>query len=82
MIPAKYTCPDGWTREYYGYLMSEHVDNSRSTYECVDVSFGSVAGRESGLNGGHFYHVEAHCSGMACPPYNNFRELSCVVCSK
>ena len=20
MVPAKYTCPTGWTREYYGYL--------------------------------------------------------------
>ena len=24
MVPAKYTCPSGWTREYYGYLMSEY----------------------------------------------------------
>ena len=23
MIPAKYTCPKGWTTEYYGYLMAE-----------------------------------------------------------
>jgi len=24
MVPAKYTCPTGWTREYYGYLMAEY----------------------------------------------------------
>ena len=36
MIPAKYTCPGGWTREYYGYLMSERIDNYRTMYECVD----------------------------------------------
>ena len=24
MVPAKYTCPTEWTREYYGYLMSSH----------------------------------------------------------
>ena len=26
MFPAKYTCPSGWTREYYGYLMAELKD--------------------------------------------------------
>ena len=25
MIPAKTSCPSGWTREYYGYLMSEYI---------------------------------------------------------
>ena len=25
MVPAKYTCPTGWTREYYGYLMAENM---------------------------------------------------------
>ena len=29
MVPAKYTCPTGWTREYYGYLMSEHSVHQR-----------------------------------------------------
>ena len=24
MIPAKYRCPSTWTREYYGYLMTEY----------------------------------------------------------
>ncbi len=82
MIPAKYTCLSGWTREYYGYLMSEHVNNNRSTYECVDISMESIPGSQNDVSGGHFNHVEAHCNGMACPPYNNYKELSCVVCSK
>ena len=38
MIPAKYTCPSGWTREYFGYLMSEHHSYHRSQYTCVDHS--------------------------------------------
>ena len=29
-----------------------------------------------------FRHVEANCSGMVCPPYNNYKELNCVVCTK
>ena len=35
MIPAKTTCPSGWTREYYGYLMSEYITERRTMYECV-----------------------------------------------
>ena len=84
MIPAKLTCPSGWTREYYGYLMAEHVDRShgRTMYTCVDVIMESVPESQNHIDGGHFYHVEAHCNGVACPPYNNYKELTCVVCSK
>ena len=42
MIPAKYTCPSGWTREYFGYLMSEHYNHGRSQFSCVDHSLKSV----------------------------------------
>jgi hypothetical protein len=35
MIPAK---TSGWTREYYGYLMSKHKIFSRTMYECVDMA--------------------------------------------
>ena len=84
MISAKLTCPSGWTREYYGYLMAEHVDRSygRTMYTCVDHIMESVPGSQNHITGGHFYHVEAHCNGVACPPYNNYKELTCVVCSK
>ena len=82
MIPAKTSCPSGWTREYYGYLMSEAISHRRSTYTCVDMDMESVPGSAYPREGGHFYHVEAHCNGMACPPYDNSKELNCVVCSK
>ena len=83
IIPAKTTCPIGWTREYYGYLMSEaSTINHRTMYECVDKDLESIPGSQDGINGCHFYHVEAHCNGVACPPYNNEKELTCVVCSK
>ena len=33
MLPAKTSCPDTWTREYYGYLMSGPIGNSgRSSF--------------------------------------------------
>ena len=82
MIPAKMSCPSGWTREYYGYLMSEIKDNRRTEYVCVDRNMESIPGSQNHIDGGHFFHVEAHCNGMACPPYNNQKELTCVVCSK
>ena len=34
-IPAKYSCPPGWTREYYGYLMSSWKDLKRTMFVCV-----------------------------------------------
>ena len=36
MIPARRTCPQSWTREYEGYLMTSYVINNRMTFECVD----------------------------------------------
>jgi len=44
MIPAKYTCPGGWTREYFGYLMSEHHNYHQSQFSCVDYNLKSVIG--------------------------------------
>ena len=82
MIPAKTSCPSGWTREYYGYLMSERITNRRTMYTCVDME--SIPGSQNHIEGGHFYHVEAHCNGLVCSAfaYNNYKELTCVVCSK
>ena len=83
MIPGKTTCPPTWTREYYGYLMAELYRHKRSTYECVDKAMESLPGSSANTEGALFYHVEAVCGvGIPCPPYNNYKELNCVVCSK
>jgi hypothetical protein len=82
MIPATTTCPAGWTMEYMGYLMSEARLHFRTMYECVDMNMDVVPGTAADVTGSHFYHVEADCSGVACPPYDNQRELNCVVCSR
>ena len=82
MIPAKTQCPSTWTLEYSGYLMSEHLGHYRSMYECVDKNPGSVLGSASAAHGVLFYHVEAHGSGMLCPPYDPQKELTCAVCTK
>ncbi len=82
MIPAHTSCPSGSTKEYYGYLISEHKTHHRTMYQCVDIQMEYVPGSQTDVRGGHFYFVEAHCNGCACPPYDSQKELGCVVCSK
>lgn len=82
MIPARRSCPSGWTREYYGYLMTEKYSHARTEFVCVDSYMEPVAGSSGHQDNSHWYHVEAHCNGMASPPYNNYKELTCVVCTK
>ena len=82
MIPAKTSCPSTWTLEYSGYLMSVHVSHFRTMYECVDKDPDSIPGSASDADAALFYHVEANCNGMACPPYNPQKELTCAVCTK
>ena len=84
MVPAKYTCPSGWTRQYYGYLMAEESGGSRhrSQYSCMDTEFKPVNGTSANKNGLVLYFVEGRCGSLPCPPYDSTRELSCAVCTK
>lgn len=82
MIPARLTCPKGWTPEYNGYLMSAHQGHNPSTFECVDHDAEAAPGSQSNVDGGLLYHVEAECSGLPCEPYHPEKELTCVVCTK
>ena len=82
MIPAKYECPKDWTREYFGYLMSEYHGHQRSQFSCVDHSLTSVIGSSHDHNGFLFYTVEGVCGSLPCPPYSRDKELSCAVCTK
>ena len=81
MLPAKTTCPTSWTKEYDGYIMAERYNHRRSTFECVDRSQESVPGSEADTDGALFYHVEATCNGLQCPPYDPQKELTCAVCT-
>ena len=82
MIPGQYTCPTGWTREYNGYLVTTYFGYPRTTYECMDADPEAIPGGSSNQNGALFYHVEARCGSLSCPPYDNTKELTCAVCSK
>ena len=82
MIPAKASCPTSWTKEYDGYIMSERFNFYRRMFVCVDRVQESIPGTEAATGGALFYHTEADCTILPCPPYNNEQELNCVVCTK
>jgi len=83
MIPARTSCPAGWTQEYAGYLMSEHTAPNRppSTYICVDgapeVEIGPAEQGEAIL-----LTVKVGCGTLPCSKYHNGWEVACVVCTK
>ena len=82
MIPAKTRFPSTWTLEYSGYVMSAYYNAHTTMYECFDKSPDSIPGTASNTNPTTIFHVEANCNGMACPPYDPQKELTCAVCTK
>jgi len=85
MIPARTQCPDGWTTEYAGYVVSElpyiPQDRKRSSYICWDEAPEAAAG-ETNQDQSVIYPVEVHCGSLPCSLYPDGRELTCIVCSK
>ena len=84
MVPGTYECPSGWTSEYSGWLMVEyHGHKGRSMFVCVDKDAETVPGQRADTNGNLLHHTEVDCgTGLPCPPYDERKELSCVVCTK
>ena len=83
MVPAKSLCPPSWTREYYGYLTTEHDNNRRSSFDCLDVNPEVIPGTGAdSINATTFNYVDTTRNGLACPLYENGRILSCAVCTK
>ena len=84
MIPGTYECPSGWTTEYFGWLMTGHYNHpGASTFVCIDFDAELVEEQVANNNGALLYHVQVACAyGMQCPPYEQIREVSCVVCTK
>ena len=83
MIPGRFTCPDTWTMEYSGWLMTESNGHYRTMYICLDKTPETVPGAAPDTNGAVIYHVEGDCgTGLPCPNYDDTRALACVVCTK
>ena len=85
MIPAKMSCPDGWTEEYHGYLMSEQYGSERSAqFICLDHDPETIPNSHVSKDGALLYMVEGRCSegALPCDTYVDGYELTCVVCTK
>ena len=82
MIPERESCPEGWVREYYGFLVAQRNDLRSSTFVCLDADFEYLQGGSDDQNGGLFYMVEAQCGSLPCAPYVDGMEIACVVCTK
>ena len=80
MIPATYECPEGWTREYYGYLMTGFFS---TTFVCVDIEMeGFQNSADAAPNHPTLHHVTAHYKISHSDEYLDGKVLSCAVCSK
>ena len=69
-VPAKVTCPLGWTREYHGFIMNGSSEDG--LYHCMDWSRGGHS--KSWLD-----HIKVNCidsSGSGC--HDN---IECAVCT-
>ena len=82
MIPAKQSCPAGWTLEYEGLLATQHSTHKGAEYVCASNNPEPSHSGHTNDNGGMLYVVEAQCGSLPCPPYVSGHELSCVVCTK
>ena len=84
MIPARTQCPDGWTTEYAGYLVSDFAlgaTRHRSSYVCWDEA-PEVSAGETSQDQAVVHPVEVLCGSLPCFLYPTGRELTCIVCSK
>ncbi len=81
MIPAKTHCPP-WALEYTGYLLTAHNRNRRTMFECIDKDPETVPGSAAQSDPALPYHTEATCRELPCPPYDQEKKLTCVVCTK
>jgi len=96
MIPAKTSCPAGWTQEYGGYIMAERLYYTQSTsnsddrnptnYVCVDAAPEAVPEADrvpSEGYGGSFLFAKLQCGSLLpCEKFKQGWEVACVVCSK
>ena len=59
MIPARISCPDTWTLEYSGYLMTQHKNHGRTSAECVDKDPETVLGEVADTCNATAWHLTA-----------------------
>ena len=79
MIPSHYVCPDGWHKEYSGYIMAgSNSQHGGSMYHCIDEALEQVKGSGSCENIHILYLIGARRTYTPTTAY----ALSCVLCTK
>jgi len=80
MIPSHYVCPDGWHKEYSGYIMAGHYNQEGSSmYNCIDEHLEQIKGTGGGQGGHRLYTIYVTGSYI---PYDSGYAMSCVMCTK
>ncbi|XP_060074565.1 short-chain collagen C4-like [Ylistrum balloti] len=84
MIPARTECYPGWVEAYHGNLAGNYFGNiAGGEYVCVDADPVALVGGDNVNDDGKlFFQVRTRCGSLKCPPYENNKVLSCVVCLK
>ena len=77
MIPSHYECPNGWQKEYNGYIMAGHASyEGGSMYECIDEHLEQVPST-GGSESAHWLYT-IYTTGSQVPSDSGYA-LSCVV---
>ena len=82
MLPAKNTCPFGWTKEYHGYLMTQNRKLRRTDFICVDIDAEKIDNSNDDSESPTLDFTEGKCGSLPCPLYREDWELSCAVCTR
>lgn len=83
MFPGKVTCKDGWTKEYHGLLVSDRYTHTAATqFICLDSQYEAIPGSRANSDGKLIVPVIGKCGSLQCPPYEEDKYFTCVVCSK
>ena len=83
MIPGRNQCDDGWQTEYVGFLAAEYYLYYRTEFVCVDgEAEANPDGSSADVHGVLFHTAQTRCGSLPCPPYEDKKDLLCVVCSR
>ena len=84
VMPARHVCPRGYTREYFGYLMSSYYNHPQNLEPaCVDVNPQVISGTQRNTNGILFYFMRVICGeSFKCGPYVTAKAVTCAVCTR
>ena len=81
MIPSHYVCPDGWHKEYNGYIMAgSHGQEGSSMFYCIDENLEQIKG--SGSDEVSYDLFTVYVVSSSNLPHDGNHLSPCVVCTK